>query len=89
MNEICRMELAKTILYLLVRETFTCTILRESAAEFFLLQDHSTCKLVRDFLGLQSLGLLSLVFDIGLSVTPLMGRLRCLESRVSVPVSTL
>ena len=33
-----------------------------------------------------SLGLLSLVFDIGLSV---MGRLRYLESRVSVPVSTL
>ena len=35
---------------------------------------------------MQSLGLLGLVFDTGLSVIPLMGHLGCLESHWSVPV---
>ena len=83
------MERAQTILKLQVRETFTCKILRESAAEFFFTPGPQHIQVGQGFLGIQSLGLLSLVFDIALSVTPLMGRLRCLESRVSVPVNTL
>ena len=35
---------------------------------------------------MKSLGFLGLVFDTGLSVTPLMGHLGCLESHRSVPV---
>ena len=37
------------------------------------------------FLCMHSLGLFELVFDTGLSVTPLMGHLGCLASRWSVP----
>ena len=36
---------------------------------------------------MQSLGLLGLVFDTGLSITPLMGHLGCLATHWSVPVS--
>ena len=35
-NEICCMEWAQTTPKLQVRETFSCTIVRESAAELFL-----------------------------------------------------
>ena len=45
-------------------------------------------KLIRDYSSMQSLGLLGLVFDTGLSVTQLMGHLGlgCLATRWSVPV---
>ena len=38
---------------------------------------------------MKSLGLLGLVFDTGLSVTPLMGHLGCLASHCSVPVGKM
>ena len=58
---------------------------------FFKLQ--RTCHLVRDYQCMQSPGWLGLVFDIRLSVTPLMGHLGCLASHwtdqglMDVPVS--
>ena len=55
-------------LKLQVRETFSSTIVRESADElFFSSRGHAT-ELVTDFQSMQSLGLLGLVFNAGLSV---------------------
>ena len=84
MNEIYCMEWAQTTLKLQVRETTSCTFVRESAAEFFLAPEGM--KVGQGFFSMESLGVLWLVFDTGLSVTPLMGHLGCLASHWSVPV---
>ena len=44
-------------------------------------------KVGQGFFSMESLGVLWLVFDTGLSVTPLMGYLGCLASQWSVPVA--
>ena len=59
--------------------------MRESAAEFFLAPEGM--KVGQGFFSMESLGVLWLVFDTGLSVTPLMGHLVCLASHWSVPVT--
>ena len=71
------MERAQTILKLQVRETFTCTILRESAADFFFTPGPQHMQiLVRDFLGLQSLGLLSFMTNFALVILMMLNRSR-------------
>ena len=71
---------AQTALKLQVRESFSCTIVGESAAEFFLSsREHESWSgifkaCIPWFIGVS-------VIDTGLSVTPLMGHLGCLVSR--------
>ena len=100
-DEICCMEWDQTTLKLQVIETFSCTILRESAtdwAEDFIgftqgFRSHSnffllqkTWELVRDCQYMQSPGVLGLVFYTRLNVTPLVGHLGWLAWHWSVYV---
>ena len=55
-------------LKLQVRETFSSTIMRGSADELFVSSRGHATELVTDFQSMQSLGLLGLVFNAGLSV---------------------